>query len=61
MINAAPPKQETYVPNLAGRCSPRLAEEVSRRLGVPVAKAMSVLEDLARELPNHIKIDGVAR
>jgi hypothetical protein len=44
-----------------GRCSVRLAEALAKRTGLPVGKAYEVVEDLARELPEHIVIKDPQR
>ena len=39
-----------------GRCSPVLAEELSKETSVTVAQAYEILEDLARRFPELITI-----
>lgn len=53
------PKEVPPLSNHDGHCSARLAEELARRTGITVKMAMSTLEDLARELPGHIRIQGM--
>jgi hypothetical protein len=39
-----------------GKCSPRIAEELAKRLGVPVGDAYNAVEALAREYPDLIMV-----